>query len=451
MKRGSWSSKLGFIFAAAGSAVGLANIWRFPYVVGANGGALFVLVYLFCLFLIGFPIFLAETLIGRTTQKSPSGAFYALSGSNIWGFFGKMTIITGFIVSCFYSAMAAWILGYLIEALQGKLANFSSAGEIAHFHDSLIGSPLWTGGFHLFFQGICFFVLISGVRGGIERCNKIVMPLLYLVLITLVVQGLSLPGSWEGVKFVFEPDFAEVTPLMFLVAMGQAFFTLSLGQGTMVTYGSYLSKKEDLFTSCLPVALMDTLVSLLSAVAVFTIAFSAGIEPDGGESLLFQTLPLVFSKIAGGHLTAVLFFLLVFFAALTSEISAMEPSIAYLVDRFKWRRSVAATLVTAAVFLCGLPFAFSSNILSDAHLWGMNLLELIAFICSSILIPIGGFLAVVLVGWKWGISKAWTQFSEGLSPRLVSSPLVKTYFSICIRWIAPALIGLVFLNALGVV
>jgi neurotransmitter:Na+ symporter, NSS family len=448
MKRSAWSSKLGFVFAAAGSAVGLANIWRFPYEVGNNGGAIFVITYLLCLLAIGFPVFVSEVLIGRTTQSSPAGAFGKLAKSRGWGFLGGITIFTGFIVSAFYSAISGWILGYLVEAVKGNVSSFSSLQEVVAHHTSLMDSAWWGVGFHTLFLIFCWYVLVSGVKGGIERGNKIIMPILYLLLILLVVNGLFLPNSMEGLRFLFSPDWHEVTPVMFLIALGQSFFTLSVGQGTMVTYGSYLKRDDNIVTSCFPVVAMDTLVSLLSAVAVFTIVFSVGMEPKGGSGLIFQTLPMVFSKIPGGYFVGFLFFFLVFLAALTSQISAMEPSIAYLIDRFGWRRSRAVALVTLGVFLLGIPSALSSSVLKDATLWGLNPQELMLFSVSSILIPLGGFFAIALVGWKWGITGALKELHRGASRKLKDSKLFNAYVWICFKYVAPVLIIIVFLNAL---
>ncbi len=272
-QREHWGSRLGFILAVAGSAVGLGNIWRFPYVVGEAGGSAFILVYFLCLLLVGFPVLIAEILIGKTSQKDPSGAFLALGGKR-WQWAGKLTILTGFIVSSFYSAVAGWILGYFVEAMRDSLTHFQCAEEAQDFYCHLIQSPYWVLSFHFLFAALSTFVLYFGVRHGIERGNKIMMPLLFLILIFIVIKGVLLPNGFEGVRFLLKPDWTILTPTAILLALGQSFFTLSCGQGTMVTYGSYLSKKENIIKNCFPILLMDTLVALLAAIAIFAIVFS---------------------------------------------------------------------------------------------------------------------------------------------------------------------------------
>ncbi len=449
MARDSWGSKLGFIFAVAGSAIGLANIWRFPYIVGKHGGAAFIIVYLLCLFLMGFPVFMSEILIGRTTQTSPSGAFRQLGRNALWSGAGKMTILTGFIVSSFYSAVAGWILGYLVEAFLGRITEFQSTAHAAGHYEALVNNPYWSVAFHFFFLLICTGILFLGVRQGIERSSKFMMPLLFVVLLILVVKGLSMPSASAGLRFLFSPDWSVLTPTAIIIAMGQAFFTLSIGQGTLVTYGSYLKKDTNLITSAFPVVLMDTLVSIFAAVAVFTIVFSVGMEPDSGPGLIFHTLPWAFSQISGGYLLSVLFFLLVVISALTSEISAMEPTIAYLMDERKWKRKPAVLACGIGAFLLGIPSALSYNLLKDYTIQGMTFLDWMGFICSSILIPLGGFVAVILVAWRWGIGNALVQLKHGAEGLFSRHPWLGRYFWFCLKYTAPILIALVFLNAIA--
>ncbi len=447
-KRESFGSKLGFIFAVAGSAIGLANIWRFPYIVGKYGGGAFVLVYFLCLFLISFPAFISEILIGKSTKTSPGGAFFKLGKTEGWRGVGLLTVATGFIVSSFYSAVAGWVLGYLIEALRGNLTNFTASSQAGNHYKYLMDNPLWGLSYHTFFLTTCVLVLLMGVRGGIERANKWLMPLLYIVLGFLVFQGISMDKGMDGVRFLFHPDWSLLTPTAFMVALGQAYFTLSIGQGTLVTYGSYLNPKEPILGNCLVVALMDTLVSLLSAVAVFSIAFATNLEPDSGPGLIFQTLPFAFSQIPGGHLAASLFFLLVAVAALTSEISAMEPTIAYLIDEKGWQRKPAVLFCGLAVFLLGIPSALSFNLLKGHTLFGLNFLELLEFICSSVLIPLGGLAAIVLVSWVWGVGSALKELKVGDESLFVRHPWLKVYFWFCLKYLSPVFIILIFLNAL---
>lgn len=450
MSRATWGSRIGFIFAAAGSAIGLANIWRFPYVVGANGGSAFIILYLICLLLIGFPVLIAEILIGRTTQTNPSGAFRKLGERPGWAWAGKLTILTGFIVSGFYSAVAGWVLGYLVEVIMGRATSFQDTVQSGQHFASLLENPLWGIGFHFLFLLACLGVLFFGVREGIERGNKIMMPLLFVVLIILVAKGLMMPNATQGLTFLLKPDWSALTPNAFIIDLGQSFFTLSLGQGTMVTYGSYMGTKDNLLKSCVPVALMDTVVSLLASVAVFTIVFSVSMQPDSGPGLIFQTLPLVFSQIPGGYFLAVLFFLLVVLAALSSEISALEPTIAYLIDEKGWKRKSAVLVSGAGAFLIGVPCALSFNVLKDYTLFGETILDAISFLASNILIPIGGFLAVLLVGWIWGFPNALKQLKQGTSDFFERHSLIKHYFWFCFKFTAPLLIVIVFLHALGI-
>lgn len=448
VQRASWGSKLGFILSVAGSAVGLANIWRFPYIVGQYGGGAFVVMYLMALLLIGFPVFISEVIIGRSTQTNPSAAFEKLGGKG-WGFAGKMTILTGFIVSAFYSAVAGWILGYLFEAAQGNLSSFTSTELVQNHHVSLMDNSIWGVSFHFLFLVCCVSVLFLGVRNGIERCNKIMMPLLFVVLIALAVHGLMQPKAYEALTFLLTPDWKALSTEAILVALGQAFFTLSLGQGTMVTYGSYLGRKENMLRSCIPVVAMDTVVSLLSAVAVFTIVFSAGLQPDSGPGLIFHTLPWVFSQIPWGHGVAVLFFLLVVMAALTSEISALEPTIAYLIDEKKLKRSQAVMVAGLGAFILGIPAALSTSVLKNWTLNGMTWLEGMDFLATAILIPLGGLAAVLLVGHRWGVANALKEMSEGSGENFKSKKWISDYFWFCIKYTSPLLIIFILINALG--
>ena len=449
MARESWRSQTGFILAALGSAIGLANIVRFPYIVGSNGGAAFIVLYLLCLLLVGFPVIISEVMIGRRTQSSPCGAFRLLGENKFWSIAGTGIVFTGFVVSAFYSALAGWILGYLMEAVSGHLNDFSSSQETIAYHTQLLESPLWGVTFHALFMSICALIVYTGVRAGIERACKWMMPLLFVVLITLLVKGLSMDGASKGLRFLLTPDWSAITPGAFLIALGQSFFTVSAGQGTMITYGSYLPRRTNLIGVCVPIVIADTLISILAAIAVFTIVFSVGMEPSSGLGLIFHTLPLVFSQITGGYLMAIFFFLLVSLAALTSQISAMEPVIAYLMDEKGWERHRAVVTLAIAAFVVGIPAALAFSILKGSTLFGMNWLEAFDFLATGILIPLGGLLAVLLVGWKWGLRQAFQELQDGGGDWLEKNHLLRGYFYLSLKYGAPILIVLVFLSALG--
>ena len=448
MKRESWSSRLGFILAVSGSAIGLANIWRFPYLVGEYGGAGFVLVYLFSLAVIGFPVLIAEIVLGRKSRKGPAGAFKELGKSKAWGWVGKLTVLTGFIVSSFYSAIAGWILGYLVESVKGNITNFSTTGDAVAYFEVLLASPLFTFGAHTLFVAASTMILFFGVRHGIERGNKILMPILMALLLFLLGYGLTLENATDAFQFLWKPNLSALSWGAILAALGQSFFTLSLGQGTMVTYGSYVKKEENLILSCLPIVLMDTLVSIISATIVFSIVFSVGLAPNSGPGLIFHTLPVVFSKIPFGNLLAPLFFLLTTLAALTSEISAMEPSIAYLIDEWEIPRKKAASIIGLLVFLVGAPSALSTNLMKEYQFFGATFFEGMEFLCSNILIPLGGLAATILAGWVFGSKKTVNELKEGSGRLFDKWPSLATYFSFCFKYLAPILILIVLVNQL---
>ncbi|MDF2549272.1 MAG: sodium-dependent transporter yocR [Chlamydiales bacterium] len=450
MQRESWTSKIGFVLAAAGSAVGLANIWRFPYLVGSSGGAAFIALYIIFLLLIGVPAFLAELALGKMSHGGPAKAFQEVGGTNSFGRLGKMTILTGFFVSSFYSAIAAWIVGFLVESLLGRVTSFSSPLEVKSHFQLLTANPYWGLSYHALFMSLSALILILGVRSGIERSTRWMMPLLFVILIGLVVKGLSLDRSHEALAFLFRPDWQALTPTAALVALGQSFFTLSIGQGTMVTYGSYLGPRQGVWASSLQVALVDTLISILSAVAIFTIVFSVGGELDSGYELIFLNLPLVFSQMPSGYILSLAFFSLVSIAALTSQISALEPSIAYLVDEKKWSRRKSTTLVCLASFSLGVPSALSSSLLAGWTWQGLTFLDAISKLSSDILIPMGGLLAVLLVGWKGNPERLWSALfsSEETAQK---RKWLRPCFMFCLKYSTPFLITLVFFQAIGAI
>lgn len=440
-KREGWASRMGFIMAAAGSAVGLANIWRFPYIVGSSGGAAFVFCYLICLAIIGLPVFASEILLGRQAQTGPIHAFPKVTArKGFWRWPGRLQVATGFIVSAFYSAIAGVIFGYFFEALRGNLHEISTANLASIHYEKMVADPFWVVGFHFLFLFVCAGILFFGVRQGIERASKFLMPLLFAVLFALAVRGLLLPGAMKGIQFLLTPEWGKITPGVILAALGQSFFTLSLGQGTMITYGSYLKKEDSVLGASFPVVAMDTIVSLIAAVAVMTVVFSAGIAPSQGPGLLFETLPIVFSQTSGGYFLAVGFFLLVSIAAVTSEISAMEPTIAFLEEK-GWSRHKATIASAIGVFVLGIPCALSFGVFQESVFLGKNVFDLLVFLSLSILVPLGGLASVVAVSWVWGEDRAIKAL--GQNPESIVGKSTR----ILLRYLAPLLIIVVFVHA----
>lgn len=446
MLRESWRNRIGFAVAAMGSAIGLASIVRFPYLVADHGGAAFIAVYLLSLFVIGIPILISEIALGRATQKNCYESFAEKGQSRFWKGAGAWVLLTALLVSAFYSAISGWICGYLVEAIFDNLQSLHTTEEATVHFKELLKSPLWGLSYHFVFLGASVILVYAGLRKGIERGCKILMPILFVTLLILVVKGLSLDNSSSALEYLFKPDWNLITPSVILMALGQAFFTLSLGQGTMITYGSYLPKNTRFVGSCIAIALSVALVSILSAIAVFTIIFSANITPEGGLGLMFQTLPVVFSNMAGGHALGISFFLLVALAALTSEISVLEPFIAYLVDNHSWKRKNAALAAGALAFVIGIPCALSTSLLSDWTLWGKNILELFDLIATTLLVPLGGLLGVILVAWRWGFAPFFKELANGtLRKYSVGYP----YLKVCLKYLAPALILIIFFSNLS--
>jgi len=448
-KREHWGSRLGFILAAAGSAIGLGNIWKFPYITGQNGGAAFIFVYLICITLIGIPVLVAEILIGRTTQRNPVGAFRKLSGKPFWTAVGGMGVLAGFVILSFYSVVAGWSLGYIVEALKGTFVTFVNPNEASLHYDSLVQNVSWIVGYHGLFFLLTMGVVYFGVRGGIERGSKIMMPVLFFLLLVLVVRGLTLPGAEKGLRFLWSPDWSKITGQSILIALGHSFFTLSLGMGAMMTYGSYLSDRDNIPMAAFQVVLLDTVIALLAGIAIFTAVFAMGQNPAAGPGLIFHTLPVVFAKMPGGLLFAILFFILLTLAALTSAISLLEVVVAYFVDELNWSRHTAVLVFGGVTFLLGVPSALSFNVLADFTIFGKNFFDLTDFLASNILLPAGGLFIAIFIAWIWGLDKALHQLRKGSRKLLRQNPWLEKSWKFLIRYLAPILITIVFLHSVG--
>ena len=439
--RENWGSRFGFIMAAAGSAVGLGNIWRFPYTTGENGGGAFLLIYLAIIFGFGLAVVMAEMLIGRTAQKNPVGAFKQLGGK-AWPLVGYMGVLTGFIITSFYVVVAGWCLAYVGFMATGSVATADPdvlGGTFTDFISSTT-SPLV---YALAFMGIVVAVLLGGIASGIERANKILMPALFVLLLLLVARSVTLDGAAEGLRFYLVPDWSKVTLETFREAVAQAFFSISLGMGTMITYGSYLSLKENIPTSAATVVLLDSSVAILAGLMIIPAVFAAGLNPSAGPGLTFITLPAVFASMPAGTFFGVLFFVLLSIAALTSAVSILEPMIAYFVDEHKLNRRKVVFGVCAVCFGLGIPASLSLGVMSGIKFFGLNWFDLMDTLANNILLPLGGFFVSLFAGWFWGPRALQAMSNDGT----INQPWAPIWLFV-VRFIAPISIAWILASSL---
>ena len=448
--REHWGTRMGFVLAAAGSAVGLGNIWRFPYVTGENGGGIFVLIYLFCIALVGLPIMMAEITIGRSTQKSPVGAFIELAGEESnWKLVGFLGVAAGFIILSYYSVVAGWALNYTFMSLTNFFEG-RTPDEIGAVFDTLYQSPGISIFWHAIFMALAVGVVIGGVKKGIERWNMVLMPILILMFILLAVGSVFLGGWSEAVRFVFAPDTANIRPSSVLEALGQAFFTLSLGMGAILTYGSYLNKDSDIPKSAVMIVGMDTFVALLACMVMFPIIFTYGHDPQAGPGLIFKTLPIIFGEIGhGGMLLSFVFFTLVVFAALTSGVSLLEVVTSYFIDEKGWERNKATLITGGVIFLFGVPSAIAGSgalFPNWEQMYGKNFFDTFDYLASNWILPLGGLFIATYVGWKMDAVLRQEEFSTG-------SDWDKNWFYrgwiFLLRFVAPVAVLLIVLQRVG--
>jgi NSS family neurotransmitter:Na+ symporter len=413
--RGNWSSKLGFILAAAGSAIGLGNIWRFPYITGKNGGALFVLIYIGAVLILGLPVMLAEFALGRATARNPVGAFNTIRPGTKWRYTGYLGVVTGVMILSFYSVIAGWTIGYCYKSLSGQFAAIGKGQAVALFR-SFIASPWREILLLAVFMVLTVYIVAKGVSAGLEKYSKILMPALFLIMLLLMVRSLTLPGAEKGLLFYLKPDFAKISGRVFLEAMGQAFFSLSLGMGTMLTYGSYLGKKENLVSSAAWVAALDTTVAILAGFIIFPALFSQNMAPDQGPGLVFTILPVIFAHMPGGAWFGAFFFVLLGVAALTSTISILEVPVAFLIDEKKWPRRRAAWLMGALSFAFGVPSALSGGgvkFFSRLPFLHMDFLSLWDKVWGNMALSVGAFFIAVFVAYVWKTANALNEITAG--------------------------------------
>ncbi len=444
--RDSFGSKIGVIAAAAGSAIGLGNIWRFPYVLGNNGGGAFLIIYLIFVIGIGVPVMVSEFIIGRRSQRNPYGAFVKLAPGKPWYLVGIMGILAAFTILSFYSTIAGWTLEYLTEAVSTgfqKMDKTSLNQNLTNFINNGYRPVIW----QLVFMFLTGYVVYAGVKNGIEKYTKILMPILLVIIIVLDINSVLLPGAHKGLTFLFKPDFSKINGSVVLEALGQAFFSLSIGMGTLITYGSYIQKKESLGNTAVSVSLADTLIAVLAGIAIFPAVFSFGINPEAGPSLVFVTLPLIFEQMTGGYFFAILFFSLLAIAALTSTISVLEVVVAYLSEERNMSRKKATVISSAAISLLGIGCTLSQGPLPELHVLGKSLFDAMDFLSANILLPLGGFFIVLFVGWQLKRLEVLDELSSGGQHKVA---FFRVYL-IIVRFLAPIAILLVFLNNLGVV
>jgi NSS family neurotransmitter:Na+ symporter len=394
-KRETWGSRFGFIMAAAGSAVGLGNIWRFPYLTGENGGGAFIVIYLGCVLLIGLSIMTAEFAVGRRSGLAAVGAYK--SNSKSWTFAGALGVLSGFFIMGFYPVVGGWAVAYIAKSLTGLLAAPEAIGDA---FGAFIGAPVEPLIWMIIYLAVNVVIVAKGITGGIEKAGKVLMPMLYVLLIVIIGRSVTLPGAGAGLSFLFTPDFSKVTGQTFLAALGQAFFSLSLGMGCMITYGSYLNKEEKLPNNALIVTLMDTSVALMAGIAMFPAMFAFGMEPAAGPGLVFVVLPTVFAQMGGiGPILSALFFVLLFIAALTSSVSLMEVVVAYLIDQKKMARKKAVYITGAIMSVMCILSSLSMGVMSGVKFLGVGAFDFFDILTDKIFLAIGGMLLAIFVGW----------------------------------------------------
>ena len=443
---GEWSSRTAFVLAAAGSAVGLGNIWKFPYITGENGGGAFVIIYIMCVILIGLPIMLAEVYLGKRGRLNPIASIRYISErenrSKNWQFIGLIGILAGILILSYYSVIAGWTMAYASRTAFGVLNNIDAAGAAIIF-ENFIADPERLLAWHTIFSIITALVVSRGVKSGLENAVVRLMPALLVLLLALVFYS-AIEGDFaNGIKFMLYPDFSQVTGKTILIAMGQAFFSLSLGMGALMVYGSYLSSDVSIPQTCVIVASLDTLVALLAGLAIFPIVISSGLEMTQGPGLIFQTLTVAFGAMPGGQLFGTLFFILLIVAAWTSSISLIEPMIIWLIEKYNVTRIQAAIFSATIAWFIGIGTIISFNIGSDIKIFGLNIFDFLDYLTSNILLPMGGILITIYVSWLLSKEKVDSELK-------IKSGVLKAAWYFSARIIAPIAVILVMLNAIGI-
>ena len=413
--REQWGSRLGFILAASGSAVGLGNIWKYPHMAGENGGGAFTIVYLICILIVGLPIVIAEFVLGRKTQLSPVGAFEKISPKSNWKWVGMLGVASAFVILSFYGVVGGWTLKYTLISLTGGFTKLAGNPDMsgALFNSFITGSlapVIW----QIIFMAFTIFVIVQGVKGGIEKWTKIMMPAILVILIVLMIRGLTLPNGMQALDFLFKPKFEDLTASSIVLALGHSFFTLSLGMGTMITYGSYLRRDQNLLSSALWIILLDTLIAMMAGVAIFATVFAMGAAPGAGPGLIFVVLPTIFPKIA----------------ALTSAISILEVITAYFIDEKGWTRKKATIIFGSVITIVGAFCSLSMGSFNITSFLDMSFFDVMDYLSSKYMLPIGGMLTAVFVLYRWGISNFIAEMVVGMDNQNVNPVFVRILFAV---------------------
>ena len=444
--QGEWSTRLAFIFAATGSAVGLGNIWKFPYITGENGGGAFVLVYLFCIALIGVPIMMAEILLGRRGRQSPINTMRDLAkeagAKPYWRWLGWLGVIAGFLILSYYSVIAGWAMAYFVRVSTGLFEGATSDG-VSSIFGQFIADPEKLLAWHSLFMIMTMLVVARGVK-GLERAVRFLMPALLVLLLLLVVYAMEQGDFAQALNFLFSADFSKITSESILTAMGHAFFTLSLGMGAIMVYGSYLPSKVSIGSTTLIIALADTAIALLAGLAIFPLVFANGLEPSSGPGLIFQTLPIAFGHMDYGSVFGGLFFLLLVFAAWSSSISLIEPAVAWLVENKNMSRMRACILSGMTTWLLGIGTVLSFNLTADVRLFDKTFFDLLDYLTANIMLPLGGLCIALFVGWVMSRD-------DSMAELKMKRPLAYNIWIFLLKYISPTAVLIVFLNVIGII
>jgi len=446
MKRDSFGSRFGALVAMAGSAVGLGNLWRFPYLVGENGGAAFIIIYILMSFLICLPIFICEFVVGRRSQENAYSSFRDLSGGSWWKYVGMMTVIVPLIVTSYYSVVGGWSIEYLFKSLAFSFTLGESQAAISTMFGDFVSSPWLPLATHTLFLLITAVIVAAGIKGGIEKFSKVMMPMLFVIVLGIALYSMMLPGAKAGLDYLFNPDFSKIDAKACAAALGQAFFSLSIGFGTIMTYASYVSKKENVMFQSMATAASDLAFALIAGMAIMPAVFAFGLNPQSGPGLVFETLPYVFSQMPAGGVVAILFFVALLVAAVTSSISMFEVGVAYLVEEKKLPRVGACAIIFAFCWVLGAFCSLSFGPLSEFRLFGRNIFDFFDNLSSNVLMTLGSLLTVLFVGWRLKKTDIYDEFTNGGTISMNAKIFGVLWF--LIRYVAPLAIIVIFVYGL---